>query len=503
MMRIARLFTATLLLAGCALMPGSRPAEKASPEALKCLELLQGIDEEVRAAGVGDAQSAGVSGYPYLRVDRLLASFNAANLDPKAFAAWLDQLQALDLDGRRAEIANLPKPARERLAGKFVLVSDGTRAVTNRAEECGMVLRNELVDSKPLRAEFASRAQVPDDYVDWQRVVGLYPLTQLVFASGVRGWQDDTMRVFRLQPDALQPKGTLMRYAPPSAPAATPGDTAAVLAHIPRGPLGVPEPAEKDVQRLFLAYAPVFIVDTATDDDRIGTAAVLPGGSVEVRVAPPIVYTYISHARWQGAIVLQLNYVIWFPARPSDGTFDLLAGHVDGLTWRITLAPNGEALVADTIHNCGCYHLFFPSSEVVARTGDGAIEERPFFPQPLPELRAGQRYALRIASRAHYIERVLAVSVTEGGRVYDLQSYDALRSITLGHGARRSFFAPDGIVPGTERAERFLFWPMGVPDPGAMRIRGRHATAFVGRRHFDDPWLIERNFAPASAAPAR
>jgi hypothetical protein len=37
---------------------------------------------------------------------------------------------------------------------------------------------------------------------------------------------------------------------------------------------------------------------------------------------------------------------------------------------------------------------------------------------------------------------------------------------------------------------------MGVPDPGAMRQWGRHATAFVGRRHFDDPFLIERYFEP-------
>ena len=35
---------------------------------------------------------------------------------------------------------------------------------------------------------------------------------------------------------------------------------------------------------------------------------------------------------------------------------------------------------------------------------------------------------------------------------------------------------------------------MGVLGPGAMRQWGRHATAFVGRRHFDDPWLLERYF---------
>jgi len=49
-------------------------------------------------------------------------------------------------------------------------------------------------------------------------------------------------------------------------------------------------------------------------------------------------------------------------------------------------------------------------------------------------------------------------------------------------------------VPGTQRAERFFFWPMGIASAGAMRQWGRHATAFVGRRHFDDAQLLERRF---------
>jgi hypothetical protein len=36
-----------------------------------------------------------------------------------------------------------------------------------------------------------------------------------------------------------------------------------------------------------------------------------------------------------------------------------------------------------------------------------------------------------------------------------------------------------------------------------MRQWGRHATAFVGRRHFDDPDLLERYFELADPAPRR
>jgi hypothetical protein len=32
---------------------------------------------------------------------------------------------------------------------------------------------------------------------------------------------------------------------------------------------------------------------------------------------------------------------------------------------------------------------------------------------------------------------------------------------------------------------------MGIASAGAMRQWGRHPTAFVGRRHFDDPQLLD------------
>ena len=69
-----------------------------------------------------------------------------------------------------------------------------------------------------------------------------------------------------------------------------------------------------------------------------------------------------------------------------------------------------------------------------------------------------------------------------------------LRSLPLPGGGARSIFGEDGLVAGTERRERFLFWPMGIKSAGAMRQAGSQATAFVGRRHFDDADIIERRF---------
>ena len=58
----------------------------------------------------------------------------------------------------------------------------------------------------------------------------------------------------------------------------------------------------------------------------------------------------------------------------------------------------------------------------------------------------------------------------------------------------RSLFGPDGLVDESARAERFVLWPLGIPSAGAMREAGHHAIAFVGKRHFDDPDLIDRYF---------
>ena len=78
-----------------------------------------------------------------------------------------------------------------------------------------------------------------------------------------------------------------------------------------------------------------------------------------------------------------------------------------------------------------------------------------------------------------------AASAAEG-MTYALERDDALRTAKL--------FGPDGIVAGTERAERYALWVSGIESAGSMRQWGRQPTAFVGRRHFDEPFLVERYF---------
>ena len=124
-----------------------------------------------------------------------------------------------------------------------------------------------------------------------------------------------------------------------------------------------------------------------------------------------------------------------------------------------------------------------------------------------PVARSGARVSgllWRLSSGDHMVESVTVAPQPRevSGGVYRLADEDRLRSLPLPAGGRRSVFAPDGIMPGTQRGERVLFWPMGIASPGAMRQWGRQPTAFVGRRHFDDPRLVEERFEVEAGCPA-
>lgn len=480
------------LLAACASAPPPAPTPVA-----ECRAWFDAMDEEVRAAGVADPVAARIDGFPYLRVDRLLASFGREPLNQEEFAAWVERLGRLDQQARRAELANLPAPARARLAARTPHRNDAVDWLLGHAARCRDRLAAEDLSSPADRLALREAARVPDDYLGWQRALGLYPLTSVAFKAGIAAWHDDVAAVYAKPLEALPVRGRLLAYRPhPERTLSTP-EVAAILARSRDAALGIPEPRFDDERALLEAFAPVWIVDTQTDDDRIGDPVVQrgrPWPEIDTRI--PVVYAYVSHTRFDGDTLLQLNYVAWFPARPRVGEGDLLGGPIDGITWRVTLAADGTVLVADTMHNCGCYHLFYPSARLAPRDRGGEWVETAFAPQRLPPLGAGERYALRVESVTHYVQRV-AIAADGPGVAYKLDDYDRLRAIPLAGGGHRGLFRADGIVPGSERGERVLFWPMGVPEPGAMRARGRHATAFVGRRHFDDPFVFERAFAPA------
>ncbi len=479
-------------LAACA-GPQLRPPPPADTDAAQCVELFATVDATIDRAGVRDAMATRIAGFPHLRVDRLLASFREVGGEA-ATRLWIERLGQLDAAARTFELANLPPYWRAELEHAL---ADPTLRIAERLRRCREVLiEADLADQLRL-ASLRRAAEVPDDYSLARRTLGLYPLTRLPFAAGVRAFERRTLDTFAQPLDALPTHGRRLRFAPPAAPSIEPVAMRQHLADAAANALALPLPGAETLHRLALALAPVFDVDVIDGNDLIGHPYWPTDGPVAIDIARTAVFYRAAHARFGDDVLLQLVYTAWFPARPRTGPFDLLGGHLDALVWRVTLGPDGEPLLFDSMHGCGCYHFFFPTVRVRPLPHDGdPLEEWLFTPQPpLPRLGADQRAVLRVATRSHYLERVQIEPVSFGADIrYRLEPDDGLRSLPHPQQGRRSTFDSRGFVAGSERAERLVFWPMGVVNPGAMRQWGRHATAFVGRRHFDDPQLIDVRF---------
>ena len=501
---------ATLLLAGCATVeqPLRENLLTQKTAVRQCAEAFRALDAAVDHAGVRDAEAHRIAGFPYLRIDRYHAQLrDVAGRDAQAHELWVSRLQALDREARRAEINNL------READIRALESGERAALLDNTAQCADTLRahdqaQDLTSPQRL-ALLHARAQVPDRYVTWQRVAGLYRFTRVPFSMGIARWERETMQDFREVAQGRAPAQPLMRYAlpnVPNVPTMTRERIAAMIRRASDNPLRVPVFSDEERATLVRAFAPVFEIETGAAYDRIGRLHWPAAGVLAVDHAEPVVYyrvVFARHRDFGDQPLTQIVYTVWFAERPRNHALDLLAGHLDGVMFRVTLSPDGEPLLYDSIHPCGCYHLFFPTARVQPVPAPDGEVEWAFVPATLPVHSAGARVAVRMATRTHYLVKV-ALDAFDGpgaAESYTLLPEGDLRSLPRGSESssessseRRSAYDPDGMIRGTERGERVFFWPMGIPSAGAMRQWGHHATAFVGRRHFDDADLIDKRF---------
>ena len=473
------------LLAGCASLQAPLPTAPDDAAAMACTQWFEQLDTAIDHAGVRDAEADRIEGFAGLRVDRFSAALGPrARGDAAAFEPWLARLQRLEAEGRAVEVANLPRTSFP-IAG----VADA-QAAASRSRGCSQQWLATLQADAAARAALVDRAQVPDRYASWQRVAGLYPLLRWPFFAGVQTRQAEHVKAIQ-QWSAQAP--TTQRFTSAAA-AMPPAALAAWWRSRQRDALGVPRFNQDEAELLLAAHAPAWEIETKGEFDRPGRLRWGQPSAPQVDTAQPMLYQRLAYTLYRDQVLTQLVYSLWFPERPAQGQLDILSGALDAVVVRITLAPDdGRPLLVDTMHGCGCYHQFFPTPEVGLRLPAPTSVEWAFTPARLPSLRAGERVVVQLAARTHY---VVGIARDDGapGSPYAQMDERLLRTLPTPSGTTRSAFGPDGLVPGTERAERFLFWPMGIASPGAMRQWGHHATAFVGRRHFDDADLIERRF---------
>jgi hypothetical protein len=463
-----------VLLAGCA-------TQAPEPLIAECAQDLTRFEAIAQSRDVTLSEPRSVAAYPALGSNRLLAGFDPEKLSEPERQAWLARLLAAGRE--RRELLRLMLDARGAAPSEPELSAAAL-------ERCAAAEVAALPRTATTWQALHAAVQVPDDYLTVRRVLGVYPLTSLAAKAGIKRLQRDIHEMFAAPLENLPVVGQLQRYEPVSGSGAR-GEPQ--LAADTLGPLTADSPA---LQALFARHAPVWEIDIAGDYDRPGAPYVDRDGEPRVDAGTPVVFRYASATRFAGALRLQLNYLVWFDQRPPQGALDTLSGRLDGLLWRVTLDDSGRALLYDSVHPCGCYQLFFPAAQLQLRDTALSLPEPPLVPQGAPAVAAGERVVLRVSSGEHFIQRVYADQSQHAGEPshpYGLEPYESLYGVRHPDGPR-SLFDRYGIVAGTERGERWYLWPMGIRSPGAMRERGRHATAFVGRRHLDDPALFDRFF---------
>ena len=250
-----------------------------------CVDALAEIRRGVAKAGTGDAETAPIAGFPYLRINRFLARvgdrFDRRPFDSPAFEAWVDRLRALDVRATRIELANMPEDDRLRLGLSLGRVTSAPVDVEVLAESCGDHLRAQDLADAGRRQQLLEVARVPDHYSNLARIAGVYPLTSIAASLGWDTWKDANFGSFQEPSASLPVEGTIVDWVPDTIARALPPSEVATIVDASRDPLlGIPQPKGRDLGALIATFAPIWRVDVTAAHDRIGTPAWPPGGGL-------------------------------------------------------------------------------------------------------------------------------------------------------------------------------------------------------------------------------
>ncbi|OMH29473.1 hypothetical protein [Motiliproteus sp. MSK22-1] len=479
------LFIVVLALAGaaCSLTPTSYSRLSGLDRDDYCRTLLSEMQQRIDQQGSRQALGHRIHSYPYLRSNRFLASFNSKSLTDKQKEQWYRQLFDLGSRARRIELNNLSR--------QFSLFDQ------QQIEVCIEALARQDRTAQDFFLWLDDEVKVPDNYLYGMRVLGLFPLTRIPVLRALKIEQAEVKQNFnQYQMDAAPS----VIYRPPARPRLSRKEVSLILRDgAQSNALNIPVVSAPQLDTLFKNFAPAWKVFTNDRADRVGQI-VSSQNAVMVDTSNPVSYQYPSYTRFYGELLLQLNYMIWFPARSAESSWDLHAGKLDGLIWRVTLNTDGSVLAYDSIHSCGCYHKLYPVS---ARTKDAYGEDLGEWDEELPLILTEgmpehpvNRILIQVQAANHYIIGVSRFKQQTEAVEYQMLPYLQLTQLKDRNrpGRSSSLFDAKGLVPDSARPERYLLWPMGVEAAGSMRLWGNHAVSLTGVRHFDDPQILELFF---------
>lgn len=451
-----------------------------------CRERYAEIDTQIDAAGVRDGAFYRVPGYPYMRTDRLLASYAHEVQGLNEVAGWMRRMRELDQESREFEMRNLGMSLQE------------VGLKRSRLQDCGRVLAAVELDSPEALNGLRDAVQPPDEYSGVARALGLYPLMAPLLKSHTTRQQEQAQAQFSRAVDQTAAQRPAVHWKTQEVE-----DLSLVPTDFEKAypdELGMPGLVDSAWRALAEAHAPQLWVES---DDAVNQPGVpvWKDGGLAVDASKPVVHYHVDFARFGGHALVRVNYFLWFRKAGAEG---IDGADVDGLIWRVTLDRQAEPLVYESLHASGRDHYWFPAQALQQRQdNNGYWIDPPLFPQ---DGLAPRMPVLRLAQEQHELRRVLPASeVAEGPvRTYALERYEDLYLAPTPDGGTRSIFGADGFVAGSDATEPVWLLASGMRRPGALRQYGHHATSLLGQRHFDDPHLLEEVFVapppPVAAA---
>lgn len=222
-----------------------------------------------------------------------------------------------------------------------------------------------------------------------------------------------------------------------------------------------------DNQTLLGRYAPVFFVENhGAAYNRIGTpwAAITPDKKETVSVDPnrPTIYTRQRVFATPGGTYTNLVYRVHFAEIPGGwAPFYLGAGQNIGLLVIVTLNSRDQPVLYTTVHTCGCYLAFIPTSFLPDKAWPEGWQKgrQPVYSETLPgflDFRGTSpeqsRTLIVLRDGTHRVKDVRlrnTDALRAGPRVAAaFQPLSALEKLPVENGATTSFYESSGARTG-------------------------------------------------------
>jgi len=440
-----------------------------------CAFQLVDFKRAVQQQGVQDAQLLWTPRYPHHAFDRFSVSLIPGLISPQSKKQWLRYVARQAEIQRKVEFQNLPNKA------GFQLGSN---------EECAQQLTASTINDRQFWLHLQQRPPtIPSDYQSWQRVFGLYPISKSLATPSIDSEKKRIINGF-IQP--LHDDNVTYAVTEKS-----PLNQQEIHRWFQQAtqltPLSWPLLSDKQIARLANHYAPEFLIETVSLDDKPGQLEYQRNGQPRVNTNKPTLYVSQGYTQFHGKILLQLNYSLWFANRTAKASLDPYAGQFDGILVRLTLDSQGKPYILDSIHHCGCYHMVFALDQQLAFAKRNTNIEAPITMRLHPKQNA-QTLRVTFTNGDHMVKGVHWSHSSSQARHLNVLNYQQLRSMPIQGGQYKSLFDEQGMLMASKRLERLYLWPFGVKSPGTMRQVGHHAIAFIGERHFDDAYVLSELF---------